>query len=64
MGQTDDFLTFMARRVVAWGSTIVGIAGIVLAINAALTNEFVGAGVCLLASTLAFGVIGYAFSRE
>ena len=44
MGQTDDFLTFMARRVVAWGSTIVGIAGIVLAINAALTNEFVGAG--------------------
>ncbi len=63
-GENSDFITSMTRRMSPSGSTIVGIAGIVLAINAALEGEFVGAGVCLIASALAFGVMGYTFSRR
>ena len=55
----NDFLTSASRRVAFWGPTIVGFGGLVLSVNAALDSEYIGAGVCLVASALAFGVIGY-----
>ena len=60
----NSFLESMARRVVAWGSTAAGILGLVLAVNAALDGEYVGAGACLAASALAYGVVAYAFLRR
>ncbi len=57
-------MTAAARRMVFWGSTIVGILGIVLAVNAALSDEYTGAGACLAASALALGIIGYTFVRR
>ena len=65
--QTDSsngFSMAMARRLALWGPTIVGFAGLIFAINAALSDEYVGAGVSLAASALAFGVIGYTFVRR
>ena len=62
--ETTDFVTSMARRVVAGGSVITGFGGGVFAINAALDNQFIGAGVSLAASALAFGVLAYAFLRK
>ncbi len=61
---SQPFLDSMARRVVAWGSTTVGFLGLVLAVNASLSDEYVGAGACLAASALAFGVYAYAFLRR
>ncbi len=61
---TEGVSTSRADRVAFWGSTIAGIAGIILAINAALDNQFTGAGLLILGSALAFGVIGYSFSRR
>ena len=60
----DDFLTSMTRRMLARGGTIVGIAGIVLAIDARLAGDYIGAGMCLAASASALGVIAYAFLRN
>ena len=54
----------MASRISLWGLTIVGFLGIILAINAALDNEFIGVGSCLAASALAFGAIGYVFTKR
>ena len=48
----------LAARISIWGSAIVGFLGIVLAVNASLGGEYVGAGACLLAAALAFGSIG------
>ena len=62
--ETEGFMTAAATRMVFWGSTIVGILGIVLALNAALSDEYVGAGACLAASALALGIIGYTFVRR
>ena len=62
--ETPDFLTSMARRMVSWGSAVTAFGGWVFAINAALDNEYIGSGVCLAASALAFGVIAYAFLRK
>ncbi len=62
--QTNGFLASMARRVALWGPAITGFLGLVLAINAALSDEYIGAGVCLAASALGFGVIGYTFVRK
>ncbi len=62
--ETGGFMTAAARRMVFWGSTIVGILGIVLAVNAALSDEYTGAGACLAASALALGIIGYTFVRR
>ena len=62
--ETSAFLKVAARRMSFWGSTIVGILGIVLAINAGFSDEFIGAGVCLAGSALAFGVLGYTFVRR
>ena len=59
-----DFLASSAARVAFWGGTAAGFLGLVLAINASLSDEYVGAGVCLIASALAFGVTGLAFSRR
>ena len=61
---TPSFLEAMSRRVVAWGNATVGFLGLVLAVNAALSDEYIGAGVCLAASALAFGVMAYAFLRR
>ncbi len=57
------FLEQMAGRVATWGGTIVGFVGLVLAINAALSDQYTGAGVCLIASALAFGLVGRALRR-
>ncbi len=61
---SPSFLEEMSRRVVAWGSIVTGSLGLVLAVNAALSDEYIGAGVCLAASALAFGVMAYAFLRR
>ena len=53
-----------AKRMTFWGSTTIGFLGIVLAINAALSDEYTGAGVCLAASALAIGILGYTFIRR
>ena len=62
--QTNDFLSSMSRRVAVWGATTAGFLGLVLAVNAALSNEYIGAGVCLVASALSFAVLGNAFARK
>ncbi len=62
--ETGGFMAAAATRMVFWGSTIIGILGIVLALNAALSDEYAGAGACLAASALALGVIGYTFVRR
>lgn len=60
----NDFLASMSRRVAVWGAVTAGFLGLVLAINAALSDEYIGAGVCLGASALAFAAIGNAFTRK
>ena len=62
--ETGGFMTAAATRMVFWGSTIVGILGIALALNAALSDEYTGAGACLATSALALGIIGYTFGRK
>ncbi len=63
--QADQpFLVSMATRVTLLGPTITGVLGLILAVNAALSDEYIGAGVCLAASGLAFGVMAYAFLRR
>ncbi len=62
--EADGFMTAAARRMAFWGSAIVGILGIVLALNAALSDEYTGAGACLAASALALGIIGYIFAHK
>ncbi len=47
----------MARRVVFWSSFIAGWLGVIKAINAGLSNQYIGAGVCLVASALALSRI-------
>lgn len=49
----------MAARIALAGAAITGIAGIILAINAALDDQFTGAGLLLIASALAFGLLGH-----
>jgi hypothetical protein len=57
-------LTSMAARVAFWGPVTIGFIGLVLAINASLSGEFVGAGVCLAASAVAFAGVGHVFLRR
>jgi len=47
----------MTRRSAILGSLITGFAGWVFAINSMLDGEEIGAGLCLFASAMAFGVI-------
>ena len=42
-----------AIRVLLGGSKAIWVLGIVLAINASLSDEYIGAGACLAASALA-----------
>ncbi len=64
-GKTDQtFLQSMATRVAAWGGAITGFVGLVLALNAASSNQYTGAGVCLVASALAFGAVGHTLLRR
>ena len=62
--KSQPFLESMARRVVAWGGTTIGILGPILAVNAAYSGEYVGAGASLAASAMALGVVAYAFVRR
>ena len=48
----------MANRVTFWEAAITGIMGWVFGINAMLGANNVGAGVALIASAIAFGIIG------
>jgi hypothetical protein len=52
------------KRVAVWGSVIVGFLGIILAINAALDSQLIGAGVLLVASAMSFGFIGFVFVKK
>ena len=49
----------MSKRSAIWGSLITGFAGWVFAINSMLGGEEIGAGLCLFASAIAFGVIAF-----
>ena len=60
----SGFFVSSAPRVAFWGCTIVGFAGVILAINAAWDSEYVGAGALLIASAVAFGAIGYVSVRK
>jgi len=46
-----------ARRFAVVGLPSTGVLGIILALNSALSSDFIGAGVCLAASALAFGLL-------
>ncbi|MFQ6028086.1 MAG: hypothetical protein ACE5Q6_11390 [Dehalococcoidia bacterium] len=60
----QGLLMNMAWRTASWGLTITGFLGWVLAINAALSNHYIGAGVCLGASALAFAAVRHLFLRR
>ena len=62
--ESGGFMAEAARRITFWGSIAVWILGMVLAINAAYDSEFVGAGVCLVASAAGLGVLAYGFMRR
>ena len=47
----------MIKRSAVWGSLITGFVGWIFAINSMLGGEEIGAGLCLFASAIAFGVI-------
>lgn len=55
--QSAKSVTQAVRRLYLVGLSVIGVLGIVLALNAALSNQFVGAGVCLAASALALGFL-------
>ncbi len=60
----SGFLASSAPRTGFWGCTIVGFAGLILAVNAGLDSEYVGAGLLLIASAVAFGAVGYNSGRK
>ncbi len=62
--EKSGFIAEAARRLTFWGSTIVAVLGVVLAINAAYSDEYTGAGVCLAASALAIGILSHTFIRR
>ncbi len=62
--EKSEFMAAAARRLTFWGSTIVAVLGVVLAINAAYSDEYTGAGVCLAASALAIGILSHTFIRR
>ena len=51
-------------KLAAVGALITGGLGIILAINASLSNNYLGAGVLLVASALAFGFIVNVAARK
>ena len=54
----------LVGRIVISGTAITGFLGIILALNASLADEYVGAGVLLIASALAFGLLGLSALRR
>jgi len=54
----------MLKRSAMWGSLITGFGSWVFAINSMLSSNEVGAGVCLLASAAAFGIIAFLATRK
>jgi hypothetical protein len=52
------------KRVTLWGSVLVGFLGLILSINASLDSQFIGAGLLLIASALAFGFVDFCFLEE
>jgi hypothetical protein len=54
----------MEKRVALWGCVIVGFLGVILSINASLDSQFIGAGLLLIASALAFGFVGFVFLKK
>ncbi|MCH7736269.1 MAG: hypothetical protein IH872_02600 [Chloroflexi bacterium] len=62
--ESGGFMADAAKRITFWGSIAVWILGIVLALNAAYDSEYTSAGICLLASVAAMGVLSYTFMRR
>ena len=62
--EAGGFMAEAAKRLAFWGPVIVGILGVVLAFNAALSDQYAGAGACLAASALAFGIVAYNSTRR
>ncbi|MFC1932607.1 hypothetical protein ACFLXU_03120 [Chloroflexota bacterium] len=54
----------MLKRTAIWGSLITGFGSWIFAINSMLSSNEVGAGVCLLASSAAFGIIAFVATRK
>jgi uncharacterized membrane protein YdcZ (DUF606 family) len=54
----------MLKRSAIWGSLITGFVGWIFAINSMLGANEIGAGLCLFASALAFGVIAFLATRD
>ena len=54
----------MLKRTAIWGSLITGFGSWIFAINSMLSSNEVGAGVCLLASAAAFGIIAFLATRK
>lgn len=50
--------------VILYGGGITGVAGLVAAAFAFFSGDFSGAGICLMASALAFGLMAIAVLRE
>ncbi len=48
-----------AARIALTGTTITGILGVIMAINAISSSEYVGAGLLLIAAAIAFGVLAF-----
>ena len=64
MNDNQDNPNPRVARIALVGATITGIAGVILAINAALDDQFTGAGLLLIASALAFGLLGHRHHRD
>ena len=54
----------MIKRSAIWGSLITAFLGWIFAINSMLGGEEIGAGICLFASALAFGVPAFLATRD
>ena len=54
----------MVKRSAIWGSLITGFVGYIFAINSMLGGEEIGAGICLFASALAFGILAFLATRD
>jgi hypothetical protein len=61
--QQKDHASVLAGSTVL-GAYVTGVAGLVMAVIAVLSADFVGAGVALAASALAFGLLANAFFRQ
>ena len=53
----NDFKSSAVARLTIGGALVTGWVGIILAINAMLSGDEIGAGICLIAAALAFGFL-------